>query len=309
MIVGALLFALALTARADHASQKKTAGPSDRPQLTLFRDFQRNGQPCPFCPEMATIPAGQFFMGSLPGEGHNDEQGPEGRPIAVYIPPGLAFSVGEITRAEFAAYQSAQPRKSGSERCSGLVNGEFNLHAGDGWHSPGFDQGETHPVVCVSWETARDYTVWLSTITGQHYRLPSEAEWEYAALAHSSYRYWWGDAMLPDRVNCRHEWCDTRYPATAPSRSFRSNPFGLHDMLGNVWEWTADCYLAQAYQSHTAYPAPVSGVQECKRVIRGGSWAENYWSLRGTNREGWKPDTPLNDIGFRVVRVGQKLPL
>lgn len=73
--------------------------------------------------------------------------------------------------------------------------------------------------------------------------------------------------------------------------------------------WTADCYLAQAFQKHTAYPAPVSGAEECERMIRGCSSAENYWSLRGINREGRKPDTPLSDIGFRVVRVGGRLPL
>lgn len=248
-------------------------------------------------------------MGSLPGEGHNDEQGPDERPLRVYIPAGLSFSIGEITRAEFAAYWQQRSNTAAATRCSGMVDGAFSLHAGDGWQKPGFVQDDTHPVVCVSWATAQDYANWLSATTGQQYRLPTEAEWEYAALARSSYRYWWGDAMLPNRVNCRHEWCDQRYPNTAPSRSFRSNPFGLHDMLGNVWEWTADCYLAQAYQSHANYPAPVTGPTDCKRVIRGGSWAENYWSLRGTNREGWKPDTPLNDIGFRVVRVGRKLPL
>lgn len=303
-----LLLALPAAAAATPDGQR-TAGPGDRPQLTLFRDFQRDGRPCPFCPEMATVPAGRFFMGSLPGEGHNDEHGPEGRPLAVDIPAGLAFSVGEITRAEFAAYWTARGRHAPARGCSGLVEGVFSVRAGDGWEHPGFTQAGDHPVVCVSWETAADYAAWLSELTGQRYRLPTEAEWEYAALARSTYRYWWGDAMLPDRVNCRHEWCDTRYPHTAPSRAFRSNPFGLHDMLGNVWEWTADCYDAQAYRRHGAYPAPVTGAATCNRVIRGGSWTENYWSLRGANREGWKPDTPLNDIGFRVVRVGRHLPL
>ncbi len=284
------------------------AAPGDHPVQTPFRDFLVSGEPCTFCPEMITIPSGRFLMGSLPGNGHDDEHGPEGLPIPAYISSGLSFSISEVTRGEFAAYVEANPERQ-VPTCSGLVDGSFRRHAGTGWQDPGFLQSDKHPVVCVTWEMARAYTEWLSKLTGQHYRLPSEAEWEYAARAQSRYRFWWGDAMLPNRVNCLHEWCDKHFPHTAPVRSYRSNLFGLHDMPGNVWEWTADCYQADAYKNHNRYPAPVTGPDNCKRVIRGGSWAENYWSLRSANREGWKSDTPLNDIGFRVVRVGGRLPL
>lgn len=285
------------------------AGPSDRPQITLFRDFLASGRPCPACPEMATLPGGRFLLGSPAGEGHSDEQGSDGRPVPVRITRGLAMSVTAVTRREFAAFAESNPGIKTLESCGGLVAGAFRARAGD-WQQPGFTQADDHPVVCVSWENARRYTEWLSRITGQRYRLPSEAEWEYAARAGSRERFWWGEAMLPDRVNCLHRWCDSRYPATAPVRAFRANPFGLFAMLGNVWEWTADCYRADAYRRYAvAYPAAVSGDMGCKRVIRGGSWAENYWSLRVSNREGWPGGRPLNDIGFRVVREGRRLPL
>jgi formylglycine-generating enzyme len=305
-----MLAAVALVPLSAQGGPRETAGPGQHPQLTVFKDFLATGRPCPYCPEMATIPGGRFLMGSLPGEGHNDEHGPDGRPFGVSIPGGLAFSVGEITRREFAAYLDANPHRIPPPHCAGLVNGAFSATAGDGWKNPGFEQGDTHPVVCVSWGTAKGYTAWLTRITGQQYRLPTEAEWEYAARAGSRARFWWGEAMLPDRVNCIHEWCDTRFAHTAPVRSFRSNPFGLYDLPGNVWEWTEDCYDALAYRSHAAaYPAPMPGPANCNRVIRGGSWTDGYWSLRSANREGWKSATPLNDIGFRVVRVGGGLPL
>jgi len=285
------------------------AAPSDHPLQTPYRDFLQSGEPCPYCPEMITIPSGRFLMGSLPGDGHDDERGPEGLPLPARISPGISFSISAVTRREFAAFTAANPDQRLPTQCSGLVQDRFHRRAGSGWENPGFPQTSEHPVVCVTWKMARAYTEWLSTLTGQHYRLPFEAEWEYAARARSSYRFWWGDAMLPNRVNCLHEWCDKRFPHTAPVRSYRSNPFGLYDMPGNVWEWTADCYRADAYKHHHRYPAPVAGPDNCKRVIRGGSWAENYWSLRSANREGWKPNTPLNDIGFRVVRVGKRVPL
>lgn len=285
------------------------ASPSDYPLQTPFRDFLTSGKPCDDCPGMITLPNGRFLMGAQQGEGHNDERGPGGHPLPVAIPAGISISVGEISRDQFAVFAAERPALATTDHCSGLRDGAFRRVAGKNWREPGFPQAGNHPVVCVTWQMAKHYTRWLSERTGQHYRLPTEAEWEYAARARSGYQFWWGDAMLPNRVNCLHEWCDSEYAYTAPVGSYRSNPFGLFDMMGNVWEWTEDCYQADAYRHHTAYPEPVPGARDCRRVIRGGSWAENYWSLRASNREAWKPEVPLNDIGFRVVRVGRKLPL
>ncbi|GAB4345733.1 MAG: formylglycine-generating enzyme family protein [Gammaproteobacteria bacterium] len=285
------------------------ADASDLFRQTPFRDFTRAGSVCRFCPDMITLPAGTFLMGAGSSEGHNDERGPDGQPVHVSIPEGISISVTEITRRQFAAFATARGRPFSAAGCHGIVDGQFRRSVGENWRDPGFPQSEDHPVVCVTWSMAKGYAEWLSQLTGQRYRLPTEAEWEYAARSGSAHRFWWGDAMLPDHVNCLHEWCDEQYRYTAPTRSYRSNRFGLYEMPGNVWEWTEDCYRADAYRHHRDYPAPVTGDPLCKRVIRGGSWAENYWSLRSSNREAWKPETPLNDIGFRVVRIGGPLPL
>ncbi len=168
---------------------------------------------------------------------------------------------------------------------------------------------DDHPVVCVTWDDANAYARWLSRLTGKRYRLLTEAEWEYVARAGTTTRYWWGEHMLFDRVNCLNK-CDNRYLYTAPVDAFRGNPFGLFNLLGNVWEWVEDCYQADAYKTHPKiYPRSVSGQQACKRVIRGGSWQDNPWSLRAANREGWKAATPLNDIGFRVARIAPDIPI
>lgn len=275
-----------------------------------FRDPTRDGRFCAYCPLMITVPAGRFMLGSLPGEGHNDEHGPGRVPRAVDIRQGFSVGVSEITRLEFAAFARANPDWRPSAPCVGLVEGEFRVDADIDWRAPGFHQDDDDPVVCVSWDDATAYVQWLSALTGREYRLLSEAEWEYVARAGSLTRYWWGEWIEPNRANCLGSACGEDYPQTAPSRVFDANPFGLRNTLGNVWEWVQDCYLTDAYRrSGHPYPAPVAAIDDCKRVIRGGSWQENAWSLRAANRDAWKTSVPLNDIGFRVARAGQDRPL
>ncbi len=246
-------------------------------------------------------------MGSLPGEGHNDEHGPHDLPFAVNIGKHLAVSVSTVTRREYAAFIDSNPRAS--RRCAGMVDGVFRHDLDLSWREPGYGQRQNHPVVCVTWHDAKAYAQWLSRQTGKAYRLLTEAEWEYVARAGTRTRYWWGEDISPGRVNCLAN-CDDPYIHTAPADAFRDNPFGLFNLLGNVWEWVEDCYQADAYKQHyRMYPNPVSGPASCKRVIRGGSWQDNPWSLRAANREGWKADTPLNDIGFRVARIAPDVPI
>lgn len=170
------------------------------------------------------------------------------------------------------------------------------------------------PVIEVSWNDAQDYVLWLSSYTGQPYRLPSEAEWEYAARAGSFDRFPWGSdpslscqfANVADRTALRAfpEWesmdCDDGYLENAPVGSFRANAFGLHDMLGNVWEWVEDCWNPSYAGAPTDGSAWLTG--NCReRVLRGGAAtglpSEVRLSQRGVN----DPDIRAVYNGFRVV--------
>jgi formylglycine-generating enzyme required for sulfatase activity len=263
----------------------------------MFRD-------CESCPWMVSVSPGAFYMGAIPNVGHDDERAKNGGAFQVSIRTGLAVSVGEVTRAQFSEFLKDKPDYKPASSCAGLFAGVFSRKQNADWMMPGFDQDDRHPVVCVRWQDAFAYAQWLSEKTGQIYRLLSEAEWEYVARAGSLTRYWWGNG-LPERVaNCLSD-CQDDFMQTAPALSMTPNPFGLYHMSGNVWEWTQDCYVADAYRRYEKlYPNPVQGNEDCHRVIRGGSWVENAWSLRSSNREGWRTDVPLNDLGFRVAREG-----
>lgn len=258
---------------------------------------------------MIRIPTGSFLMGAQPDEGHNNERGPHDSPFPVRIGEGLAVGVSAVTRAQFAAFVAANPGAVGRDNCAGMVNEAFQRHPALSWRSPGYAQLDDHPVVCVTWQQASAYARWLGVITGKRYRLLTEAEWEYAARAGSRSRYWWGDRMRRNRVNC-FDRCGEDFPQTAPARSFEPNPFGLFNSLGNVWEWVDDCYDAQAYRRYYRhYPLSVDGPADCRRVIRGGSWRDGPWSLRAANRSGWPGERSLNDIGFRIARLGRDIPI
>ena len=186
---------------------------------------------CPECPEMVVVPSGSFRMGSPESEqGRWDYEGPRHK---VRVPRSFAIGQYEVTFAEVDACIAAH----------GCAFGPEDLGWGRG----------RRPVIYVSWNEAQEYVTWLSSRTDHEYRLPSEAEWEYAARAGTQTRYWWGNEVGRDRANCAG--CGGREDdrRTAPVGSFAANPFGLHDVHGNVWEWVADCW-------HDDYQgAPVDG--------------------------------------------------
>ena len=235
-----------------------------------------------WCPTMVSIPAGAFTMGSPDGEtGRSSDEGPQRR-VSV-----AAFAAGkyEITRGQWAAFVSATGRADGS--CS--------------WRSPGFAQQDNHPVVCVSHEDAQAYAGWLSQRTGRTYRLLSEAEWEYAARGGDrAGAYWWGASASHEYANYGADTCCSglasgrdQWVNTSPAGSFPANPFGLHDMHGNVWEWVEECYRA-------TYDA----TRDCSyRADRGGGWSNDPQNLRSANRSRGTPASRLNDLGFRVART------
>ena len=161
----------------------------------------------------------------------------------------------------------------------------------------------TRPVINVTWDQAQQYVAWFSKMTGRHYRLLSEAEWEYAGRAGATTAYSWGEELGKNNANCNgcgSEW-DGRQ--TAPVGSFAPNQFGLYDMQGNVWEWVEDCWHPNyegAPEDGSAWITP----GDCKdRVIRGGSWAGYSIGLRSALRFFFSTDDHAYDVGFRVART------
>jgi formylglycine-generating enzyme required for sulfatase activity len=279
----------------------------------VFRD-------CDTCPEMVEIEPGLLLMGSaLTESGHLSEEAPRN---LVSLPQRFAVGRFEVTRAEFSAFAAATGAVAAADdKCqseSEPGKSDWEDRAGRNWRSPGFPQGDTHPVVCVSWTQAKAYAAWLSERTGQSYRLLTEAEWEFAARAGSTTRYAFGDA---DSDLCSHgngrdqtarrlyggaglprsSECDDRYIHTSPVGNFRPNAFGLHDMHGNAWEWVEDCWLDDYKSASLDGSARVS--EACRlRVFRGGAWNSGPNSLRSANRGGTSPERPSNVVGFRVAR-------
>ena len=282
---------------------------------------------CPSCPEMVVVPAGTFIMGSSESEA--------GRLRVVYDPEGEAISwtTDDAERLEVGAGQRlvvvegpqryvtiAAPFAVGVYEvtfeewdacargggCGGLIPDH------EGW-----GRGR-RPVINVSCPEAGSYAEWLSRETGEAYRLPSEAEWEYVARAGTETARYWGET---DAAQCRHangadaatleEYhgaerftvsCSDGYSETAPVGSFAPNAFGLYDALGNVWEWTLDCWNKR----YSGAPADGSAWQsgDCDdRVSRGGSWQEAPGRVRSASRARDPVEFRGTTGGFRVVRI------
>lgn len=273
---------------------------------------------CAQCPELVVVPAGEFRMGAEGGE----EGRPEGPVRLVHITRAFALGRYEVTQAQFAAFVAATGRQMGGG-CQ-VWEGKWRTPAEADWTNPGYGRMPfaDEPVACASWDDADAYVQWLSRRTGRRYRLPSEAEWEYAARAGSTADYYWVDmgedadagachhANVYDRSGARANgfpWapfdCDDGFGRVAPVGSFRPNAFGLHDMIGNVWEWVADCYQAP----YPAAPVDGSAVQPAggscgKRGVRGGSWITRPSRQRVSFRGRDPADARYSFFGFRVAR-------
>ena len=237
--------------------------------FTPFQDQLHSGERAP---KMVWIDGGDFQMGSVKAGAERDEQPPH----TVWL-KRFALSQYEITYGDYAP---------------------FALATG---HPLPADSDKSSPVVMIPWEKAVQYTRWLSKQTGYKYRLPSEAEWEYAAAAGKTSPFWWGLEAGRNHAHCLG--CGTNPPVRIPFPvgRFRPNPFGLYDTAGNVLEWVQDCY-------HTSYEgAPTNGrawedTSCTTRVARGGSFSTAPSALRTTKRNSLRPGQRYDDVGFRVAR-------
>jgi formylglycine-generating enzyme required for sulfatase activity len=165
------------------------------------------------------------------------------------------------------------------------------------------------PVINVNWHDAQAYAQWLSRKTGQSYRLPSEAEWEYAARAGTTTAFWWGSTITPDQANYDGNYAYNNgakgvyRQKTVEVGSFKPNPFGLYDTSGNVWQWVEDPWHGNYQGAPADGSTRITGGRNSARVVRGGSWYSLPCGLRSANRNWGAPDIRLNIIGFRVART------
>ena len=272
---------------------------------------------CPECPEMVVVPAGSYLMGSPHDE--KKRQKDEGPRHRVTISQPFAAGKYEVTRREFAAFV----RESGHVVGGGCwvydsVKRGMVRDAARSWRSPGFEQTDLDPAVCVNWDDVKAYVAWLSSMTGKPYRLLSEAEWEYAARGGTRTSRYWGDDAS---AQCAHangadgtlkahysNWawvvasCRDGFVHTAPVGSFSSNGFGLHDVLGNVWEWVEDCWNERYVGAPSDGSAWTDG--ECaRRVLRGGFRDFIPGILRTAVRSRDGTGDRFNESGFRVART------
>ncbi len=306
-MVAVVALGLAMISAVEAAERAKPAAiPSGEPGAR-FRE-------CRDCPEMVVIPAGTFTMGSPEDEaGRFKNEGPQHR-VTIGLPFAIAANL--VTRGEWRRFVRATGRKD-VEACR-IYDVSFADHDlvrvyGKNWRRPHFAQDDRHPVVCVTWDDARAYAEWLNGQVGgsASYRLPTEAEWEYAARAGTTTAFYWGLEMSRAQANYGPEQLPFAPVAsgadlwkyTSPAGAFPANPWGLYDMAGNVWQFTEDCW----HETYVGAPADGSARADgnCdERVVRGGSWFKPPMGERSAKRgQGKVADLKGNhEIGFRLVR-------
>jgi formylglycine-generating enzyme required for sulfatase activity len=276
-------------------------------QQTVFQD-------CETCPEMVVLPAGDFVMGSPTSElGRVDV---EGLPRRVVIPKRIAIGKFEVTVEQMSIFMTETGMTIGGS-CRRLVNPErppptWSAPEGSLEH-PGYEITGSHPAVCISWHEAQSYVAWLQRRTGKPYRLPTEAEWEYAARAGAPSRYSFGNdestlclyARFAD-LNSQFGWHDACHSelvayGAAPVGSLKPNPWGIFDMHGNAWEWVEDCWTPNPLEipvDGSAFSRPGN----CEMgVMRGGSFSSSSLMVRSAIRSPMRTAQHYFNVGFRVA--------
>lgn len=235
--------------------------PPRQPPSNAFRD-------CPHCPEMVRVASGTFTMGS-------NEDSTE-KPVREVTVAPFAIGRSPVTVGEWRACAAAKA-------CDYEPSGEDDL-----------------PVSNVSWDDAQQYVRWLAQVTSKPYRLPSEAEWEYAARGGTATPYWWGSHMVPGVASCKG--CGGPYDSSKPTRVglFPANAFGLQDVSGSVSQWVADCW--QTNYQKTPRDGSAWTTPKCReRVLRGGSWRNGPGDLRVASRAYYEASVRYPTHGFRVA--------
>ncbi len=272
--------------RAEVAKTEATR-PTQAPSTTAGQAFKD----CADCPAMVVVPAGSFTMGSNTGDA--DE-----KPVHNVNIKGFAIGETEVTKGQFAAFVAASGHDAGN-RCRVFTGSEWEDAPGYSWRNPGFSQTDSDPVACINWNDAQAYVRWVAQKTGKDYRLPSEAQWEYACRAGSIQSFCGSDNAESVAVYGRMGGDNTQ-----PVGTKQANAWGLYDMSGNLWEWTQDCWNGNYQGAPSDGSAWTTGT--CRqRVLRGGSWSSYATSTRAALRG--RDSTSSRDyyIGFRLARMVQ----
>jgi formylglycine-generating enzyme required for sulfatase activity len=228
-------------------------------------------------PKMVWIAGGRFKMGDIQGGGSSNEQ-----PVHEVSVGRFAMGCYEVTFAEYDKFAEATGR---------------NKPPDSGW-----GRGN-RPVIYVSWYDATAYAEWLSEQTGQKYRLPTEAEWEYAARAGTTTKYWWGNKIGSNKANCWKFFCGDSFKYTAPVGSFAPNAFGLYDTVGNVWEWTCSEYEDKYSGKEQRCLSKNIANNKSHFVLRGGAWDIGARWTRSASRDWRQPAVRGRLDGFRLARL------
>ncbi len=278
---------------------------------------------------MLRIKAGRFAMGCSQSLEELNKLG--GNQLKLYenetpvhsvtISQPYLISATPVTRGQFAKFVEQSDYVTDAGR-GGFVAGlsERNMRRVKGltWDAPGFEQSDEHPVVCVTYNDANAFCQWLGKVENTVYHLPTEAQWEYAARGGTREMFWWGDQIDKDKPQANlsdhalYLWkkdnftrrqrdvkWDDSFAFTSPVASFSANPWGMHDMLGNVSEWCRDWF---APYSATHITDPQGPAQGKDRVVRGGSWYDAPNTSRVSHRGGQRGNRAFTNIGFRIVR-------
>lgn len=287
----------------------KPASLAALPAGTVFQD-------CSDCPQMVRVPTGSFRMGSPESEA--GVRAAEGPMHEVRIGYPLAVGKFEVTRGQWRAFLSDSGKQHG-DGCA-VWDDAHNKWVGQpdkSWLNPGYAQDDSHPVTCVTWDYIQNYVQWLGNKTGKRYRLLSEAEFEYVNRAGGTSAYpWRSDTAASQcryangadkRAKAKYQGltvasCDDGYAETAPVGRFAANEWGLHDLSGNLWEWTEDCWNDGYIGAPSTGAAWVGG--DCtKRVLRGGAWNYRPADLRAAKRLRTFVTYPNSGNGFRLART------
>jgi formylglycine-generating enzyme required for sulfatase activity len=278
---------------------------------------------------LTRIPPGRFLMGTtkaerrrekVPEAGWGETESPRHE---VVFAQGFCLGRYPVTVGEYRRFVAETGHDtSGAAYGWNAEKQEFERSDRFGWANPGFPQDDRHPVTCVSHADATAYVEWLARKTSKPYRLPTEAEWEYACRAGTKTARFWGDdreraaeyANVADHslalamgrdAGDREQFFqhDDGYPFTSPVGDFRPNKFGLYDMLGNVWEWCQDHWIPNYDNAPKNGMARTTGAESASRVLRGGAWIDDPRFDRAGSRFRIDPRDRLTDFGFRVART------